>query len=139
MALVEWRIESKHASYSVQKVAIRTLGNADRAVPLHIRVAAQRRNTGALASDIAAQHQQIGNLLHVTGAVAMLGDAHAVVDDNSLRLGVDIADELDIRPRQTRGLLDRIPGGRFNVGEQFIDAGGMILDEIAVEHAGTTF
>src|ERR1700674_978010 len=96
VALVAWRVEAEDASYSVQKLIIRNLGNADRAVSLHIRVAAQRRNAGALAPDIAAEHQQIGDLLHIAGTVTMLGDPHAIVNDDPLRLGVDIAGELDI-------------------------------------------
>ncbi len=59
-------------------------------------MAAQRRNAGALAPDIAAEHQQIGDLLHIARAVTMLGDPHAVIDDDPLRLAVDIAYELDI-------------------------------------------
>src|SRR6267378_2534635 len=96
VALVAWRVESEDASYSVQKRIIRSLGNADRTVSLHIRVTAQRGNAGAFAPDIAAEQQQIGDLLHIAGTVTMLGDPHAVVDDDPLRLGVDIADGLDI-------------------------------------------
>src|SRR5882762_7751157 len=96
VALVAGRLESEDAGQSIQKRIIRNLGNADRAISLHIRVAAQRRNAGALASDIAAEHQQIGDLLHIARAVTMLGDPHAVIDDDPLRLGVDIAYELDI-------------------------------------------
>src|SRR6266566_3098958 len=96
VALVARRVDSKHAGQSVQELIIRTLGNADRAVSLYIRVTAQRRNAGALASDIAAEHQQISDLLHIARAVAMLGDAHAVIDDDPLSLAIDVANELDI-------------------------------------------
>src|SRR3984957_6986154 len=57
MALVAWRLESEHAGQSIQQRCTRDLGNADRAISLHVRVAAQRRNAGALASYIAAKHQ----------------------------------------------------------------------------------
>jgi len=40
------------------------------------------RNARALAPDIAAEHQQIGDLLHIARAVTMLGDPHAVIDDD---------------------------------------------------------
>ncbi len=96
MALLARRFDSEHAHQSVQKRIARNLGNADRTIALHIRVAAQRRDARALASDIAAEHQQIGDLLHIACAVAMLGDPHAVIDDDALRLGVDIAGGLDI-------------------------------------------
>src|SRR6202790_3980570 len=58
VALVAWRLEPEHARYSVEKLVIRNLGNADRTVSLHIGVAAQRRNAGALAPDVAAEHPQ---------------------------------------------------------------------------------
>ena len=96
VALVARRLESEHARYSVQKVIVRNLGDADGAVALHVGMAAQRGDAGALAPDIAAEQQQIGDLLHVAGAVAMLGDAHAVTDDDPLRLGVDVAGGFDI-------------------------------------------
>src|SRR5271167_2007679 len=69
VAAVAWWLKSEDAGQSVEKRVIWNLGNADRAISLHIRVAAQRRNSGALTSDIAAQHQQIGDLLHVARAV----------------------------------------------------------------------
>src|ERR1700692_4237638 len=96
VALVARRLEPEYAGYCVQKRICRDLDNADRAISLHIRVAAERRNASALAPDITAEHQQIGDLLHVAGAMTMLGDPHAIIDDDPLRLGVDIADDLDI-------------------------------------------
>ena len=53
-------------------------------------------HAGALAPDIAAEQQQIGDLLRIAGTVTMLGDPHAVNNDDPLRLGADIADGLDI-------------------------------------------
>ncbi len=96
MALVARRLESEHAGQPVQKRIVRNLGDPDRAIPLHVRMAAQRRDARALAPDIAAEHQQIGDLLNIACAVAMLGDPHAVIDDDALGLGVDFADGLDI-------------------------------------------
>ena len=139
VALVARRFESEYAGNSVQQFIARNLGNADRAVSLHIRVPPQRRNAGALAPDIAAKHQEIGDLLNISRAMAMLGDPHAVIDDDPLRLGIDVSDVLDFRSRQTRGLLDRVPGGRIEVGQQRVDPGGMILDKVAIEDTGPAF
>src|ERR1700730_9523759 len=100
VAVVTWWIESEHTGDCVQKLVARNLGNAYRAVSLHVGVAAQRRNAGALASDVAAKHQEIGDLLYIAGAVTVLGDSHAVIDDDPLRLGVNVADEFDFRSRQ---------------------------------------
>src|SRR6202008_3749033 len=62
VALVAWRFESEYPCYSIQEIIVRNLGNADRAVTLHIRMAAQRRNAGAPAPDITSEQQQIGDL-----------------------------------------------------------------------------
>jgi DNA-binding transcriptional LysR family regulator len=71
-------------------------------------MAAQRRDAGARASDVAAEEEKVGDLLHIGGAVPVLGDAHAVIDDDAVGLGVDVSDLLDIGPRQAGGLSGEI-------------------------------
>jgi hypothetical protein len=71
--------------------------------------------------------------------VTVLGDPHAVVDDDPFGLGVDVAGELDIRSRQAGGLFDLVPGGRVKIGQQFIYAGRVICDEVAVENTCAAF
>ena len=102
-------------------------------------MSAQRRNAGALAPDVAAEHQQIGNLLHIACTVAMLGDPHPVVEDDALRLGIDVGGGLDVRSRQPGSFLDRIPGGRVEVRQQLIESGRVICNEFAVENTRSAF
>jgi DNA-binding transcriptional LysR family regulator len=71
-------------------------------------MAAQRRDAGARASDVAAEEEKVGDLLHIGGAVPVLGDAHDVIDDDAVGLGVDVSDLLDIGPRQAGGLSGEI-------------------------------
>jgi hypothetical protein len=47
---------------------------------LHIVLAAQRVHAHALAADVAGGHGQVGDAHHHGRALAVLGDAQAVVD-----------------------------------------------------------
>jgi hypothetical protein len=68
---------------------------------LDIRVPAYRQGAGAGAPDIAAQQQEVDDLLDVLGAVTMLGNAHAPRRDNGFGLGVNAGSCCEIRPRQS--------------------------------------
>jgi hypothetical protein len=100
VALRARRLEAECADDAVQQCLVRNFGNPDGSIALHVGMTAQRRDAGALAADIAAKQQEIGDLLDVAGAVAVLGDAHAVIDDDAIGLGIDIRDVLDVGPRQ---------------------------------------
>ncbi len=70
-------------------------------------MAAHRAQAGAVAADIAAQQGEIGELLDVLRAVAVLGDAHAEDEDGPLGLGVGGGRLLDVGARQA--------GDRFDI------------------------
>ncbi len=59
------------------------LGDADRALALHVAMAAHRTRPGALTADIAAQQEQVDDHVQRIDAIAMLGDAHAVHRDDA--------------------------------------------------------
>ncbi|MBW4052686.1 MAG: FAD-dependent oxidoreductase, partial [Proteobacteria bacterium] len=120
---------------AIQQRAIRFLGDADGAVALHVGVAAQRADAGAFAADVAAQQQQVGQLLHVFGAMAMLGDAHAVAHDHALGLGVDQRRRLDLGAGEAGLALDRRPRGGAQIRRQRLEAGGVRGDEVSIELA----
>src|ERR1700722_4621240 len=89
VALPAWRLETEHAGNAVQQSVIWNFRDPDGSISLYVGMAAQRRDAGALASNVAAKHEKVSDLLHVGGAVAVLGDAHAIVDNDALCLGVD--------------------------------------------------
>jgi hypothetical protein len=88
VAMLPRRFESKGPFDAIQQRIRRLLGDADGAVALHIGVAAQRADSCAGLAEIATQEQQVRDLLHVRGALRVLGDSHPVADDGGVGLGI---------------------------------------------------
>ncbi len=107
MAMRARRFEAERGLDPCQQGGIRPLGNADAAIPLHIGMTAQRADAGARLSEIAAQQQQIGDLLNIGSALCVLCDSHAVADDGGVRLGIRRGDGFQRITRQSAGRLDR--------------------------------
>ena len=72
---------------------------------------------------------------NVLDAVHMLGQAHAIDADDLLGLDIDLGRGFEVGARQTRGSLDLAPVGRADLGLEGFEAVGVLLDEVAVEHA----
>ena len=70
-------------------------GDAHGAVALHVGMAANRRNTGAGAADIAFEQQQVHHLLDILRAGFVLGGAHAVADNGALGFHIQLGDFFD--------------------------------------------
>jgi hypothetical protein len=83
--LLARRLEAVLLLQLVERRQLRLLGDADRALALHVRMAAHRADAGAGLADIAAQQQQVDQHLHVLHAVPVLGQAHAVDADHGAR------------------------------------------------------
>jgi hypothetical protein len=88
----------------------------------------------ARTPEIAAQQKQVGNRLDVLGAVLVLGDAHAIADDDVFGRGIDLRHALDRLAREARGGLDPVPRGRLDIGLEAREPFGVPGDEIMVEH-----
>ena len=115
----------------------RLLLDAHRAVALHVAVAAHRAQAGAGPADVAAQHQQVGDHLDRRHRVLVLRDAHAPAgDDAARRPGRRRRRARICASRQARLLLERVPGLGAQVGQQRVEADGVLGDEGVVEHAG---
>ncbi|MNL35637.1 hypothetical protein D3C87_1576800 [compost metagenome] len=90
MALFTRRAETEGFLHASKKSLIGNFSDADGSVTLNVGMAAQGTDTGAWPAYIAAQHQEIGELLHIGRAVGMLCDAHAITENDVFRLEVDI-------------------------------------------------
>jgi hypothetical protein len=66
-------IEAEHLLHAVQIGRLGLLVDADGAVALHIGMATDRPDAGAGLAEVAAQHQQVGDLLQQARAVLVLG------------------------------------------------------------------
>ena len=96
-------------------------------------------DSSAGPTKIAAHHEEIGDLLHILGPVAMLGEAHAIADDNRLGLNVDVRHPFDLGPRQPRDAQDVIPGRAAQIFRQRSKAERVLLDEREVQHRLATY
>src|SRR5436190_1260229 len=74
--------EPEHPVHAGEQGLGRLLPKADSAVALDVGVAAQGADAGARPADVAAQQQEVGQLLDGGGRVAVLGQAHAVAEDD---------------------------------------------------------
>src|SRR6266852_5398963 len=96
------RTEAEHLLDLAKQLCARLLVDADSPVTLHVGMAANGTDAGAGPADITTHHEEVGDLLHVLRAVSVLGDAHAVADDDGFGLDVDLSDPLNLGPLQAR-------------------------------------
>ena len=89
MAVDAGRVEAEHSAQPIEEFRLWLLVDPDRPVALDVRVPSHRTDAGARPADIAAQEQQVHQLLHIIGAEPVLGHAHAVAGDHRLALHVD--------------------------------------------------
>ena len=110
------------------------LPDPHRAVALHVRVAAHRARPRAGPADVAAQEQQVHELLHVRDAVLVLGEPHRPAGDHRLRARVERGQLAHLGARNARAaleLVERALGERLAPG---LEALRVLGDELAVEH-----
>ena len=75
---------------------------------LHVVLAAQRVDADAVAPDVAGGHGQVGHAHHHGGALAVLGDAEAVVDGRVAAGGVEPGGGPQLGGGHPGDLLDRL-------------------------------
>ena len=98
-------------------------------------MAANRRDPGAVAADVALEQQQVDEQGDVLEAVGVLGQPHAVDPDDAVGLDIDLRGRFDVGTRQTRCGLDLVPRRVANLGFESLEPIGVLLDEGHVEHA----
>ena len=128
------RLEAEHFLDLVEQFRLGLLVDAHRAIALHVRMAAHRADPRAGLAEIAAQQQQIHDLLHVCSAEPMLGDPHAVEDDDGASPAYRSAATRSSWSRgkpQTRNMSSHVVLPQI-VGER-LEAVRMLRDEIEIE------
>ena len=133
-ALLAWRLEIEELSQPVERHQFRLLGNADGALPLHVRMPAHRRHAGPLASDIPLHQKQVHIGRDILEAVHMLGQAHAIDADGLISLDIDRARRLDRRPGEPRYHLDLGPLDLPHARLEGLEADRVLGDEGAVDN-----
>ena len=97
-------------------------------------MAAHRADPRSGLAEIAAQQQQIHDLLHVCSAEPMLGDPHAVDDDDGACSHVDGRHALQLVARQAADPQYVFPVGLAEIVRERLEAVCMLRDEIEIEH-----
>ena len=132
--LLARRLETVELFQPVERRQFGLLGDADRALALHVGVAAHRTRPRARPPDVAAQHQEVADHVHVLDAEMVLGEAHAVDGDHRLGLRVGLGGALQVGAREARLALDVAPVGGAAEGGERLEAGCVQADEGVVEH-----
>ena len=83
-------------------------------------------------ADVAAQKQQVENLLHGIAAMLMLGDPHAPACNDTLGLHVDRCCLFELFACKRSVVLDFLPAEVADKGRKCFKTVGMGLDEIDV-------
>jgi len=112
-----------------QEFRARGLRDSYGSIALNIGVAAHRTDSGPGPAEVAPHQQQIGELLHVLGALAVLGDPHAIDDDARLRLDIDVRYPLDLCALEAGSAKDVVPGCGPDVLGERLEAGRVRVDE----------
>ena len=128
------RLEAEHFLDLVQQCRLWLFVDADGAVALHVRMAADRADPSSGLAEIPAQQQQIYHLLHVCGTEAVLGDPHAVDDDDGARPHIDGRHALQLFARQTADAQYVFPIGLAEIVCERLEAVCLLRDEIEIEH-----
>ena len=133
VAMLARRLEAERLLQVIEQLGVGDLGDADGAIALHVRVAAQRADAGAFTADLTAHQHEVGKLLDDLRAVPVLRQAHAVAKDDVLGVGVDLRGAFHFAPRQPRTAFDLLPLRRLDVANEGFVTGGMVVDEGAVD------
>ena len=132
------RLETVSALDALQERCARPFGDTDAAIALHVRVTPQRADARAGFAEVAAQEQEVGNLLDVGGAGHVLHDAHAVRDDGGVCPGIGRRHAFERGAIEPARRLDRGPRLGSNVVSQGRETVGVRGDELMVEHVRLT-
>ena len=106
------------------------------AAALHVVLAPQRVEAGAVATHVAAQQRQVDERQHVVDGVVVLGDAERPAQLGPVRPGVGVGQLPDLLGGDAGLRLGPVQGPLLHGGGELLEAGGGPLDEAAVLQPG---
>ena len=128
------RLEAEHFLELVEECRLWLFVDAHRAVALHVGMAAHRADPCSGFAEIAPEQQQIYDLLHVCSAESVLGDPHAVDDDDGTRPHVDGRHTLQLFARQSTDVQYVFPFCPAEIIRERLEAVCVVGDEIDIEN-----
>ena len=128
------RIDMAHLGEPVEELLVRAMVDPERAVTLHVAVAAHRARPGSLTSDVAAEQHQVEDLPDRVHAMLVLRDAQAPGDDHPPGLQVRIGEPADRRFVHAGASHQLAPGRCLAQRPVLLKAMRIALEELPVEH-----
>src|ERR1700722_2687192 len=99
-------------------------------------MATDRANAGTLAPNMTAKHGEVGELLHILRTTPVLGNTHAIYDDHTLRIQVNMRSIFNLLAIKAGVTLDFIPTGSLQIIDESLDSERMPADEFPVQDLG---
>src|SRR5580700_3473804 len=127
------RLEAERFLERIQQCRLWFLVDAHRAIALHVGMTAYRADPRPGSAEVAAQQQQIHHLLHVISAEPMLGDPHAIDDDNGACSHVDGCHTRQLFAWQTADAQYVFPFCLPEIFREHLEPVRMLRDEIEIE------
>ncbi len=137
-AVIAWRFEAELPAQIVRRHLCRLFGDADGALALHVGMTAHRQDACAFLADVAAQQQQVDQHLDGLHAVAVLGQAHAIRRDHPFAACIDGRCRFQRGAAEPRTAFQLRPTVAADALFEILEAMGVLLDEVHVEHALAT-
>ncbi len=139
MAFLSGCLETEHLAHAGQKRFAGLFIDAHRPVALYVGVSTYRASPRTELADVAAQQQQVDDLLHGVAATLVLRDAHPPAADDPFRTLVDRRHLFEGLTRQTRMALDDVPGQLSAIIGVLLKAMGVFFNERHIEDARQVF
>ena len=127
------RIEIEQCLQPVHRHKMCLFCNADGTLALHVGMSAHGAAASSGATDIAAQQQQVHHHRDIERTMSVLGKAHAVDADHLVSLDIDLRSFAQRGLGQAAGIFDIGPVGAAAAGNEFVEPGGVLGDEIMMD------
>src|SRR3984885_16362055 len=99
-------------------------------------MATDRTNAGTVATNMTAKHGQVGELLHILRTAPVLGNTHAIDDDRTFRIQVNMRSVFNLLAIKAGVTLDFIPTGRLQINDESLDSERLPGGEFPVQDLG---
>ena len=136
-AVLARRLEAELVAEPVEEARRAPSPDAHGAVALHVGVAAHRAQPGAGLADVAAQQQQVDDLLDRRDRVLVLGQAHRPADDDAVGLAVALRQRARSPAAVEPGRGEHVVPVelRRRRGDVLVELRGVLGDELLVDRA----
>src|ERR1700722_1782310 len=132
------RLEPEIVTEFVEKGIGHSFPDAHGAIALHIRVASYGADSGSRPAHVAAEQQQVDDLLNRRNCLPLLRQAHRPASDHLLGLHHYFGDLANLSARDSALRDDLVPRYRCDRGAKFRKARSLFINERAIDNFSRT-